>query len=92
VQRQGLYDKVFRTALKDKGSITSQDRVGQMSSPFRDKLRQALPQEMSSMGPQEMRSGNMNQPINYTTPTPPQNWGSLEYDVGALPLQQQGGI
>jgi hypothetical protein len=92
VQRQGLYDKVFRTALKDKGSITSQNRVGPMSSPFHDKLRQELPQEMSSSGPQEMRGEQMEQPINYTTPTPPQNWGSLEYDVGALPLQQQGGI
>tara|TARA_R110000751_G_scaffold35552_2_gene87285 strand:- start:532 stop:2085 length:1554 start_codon:yes stop_codon:yes gene_type:complete len=88
VQRQGLYDKVFRTALKDKGSITSQNRVGPMSSPFHDKLRQELPQEMSSSGPQEMRGEQMEQPINYTTPTPPQNWGSLEYDVGALPLQQ----
>ena len=64
VQRQGLYDKVFRTALKDKGSITSQNRVGPMSSPFHDKLRQELPQEMSSSGPQEMRGEQMEQPIN----------------------------
>ena len=83
VRRQGLYDKLFRTALQDKGSLSSTQRSGKQSTPFHEKLQQSLPQSMSSVTPQ----GPTFMPsIDYTLPTPPENWGSLQYDVGGLPL------
>ena len=86
VRRQGLYDKLFRTALQDKGSLSSVDRTGQMSNPFHQKLQQSLPQSMSSVTPQ----GPTFMPsIDYTLPTPSENWGSLQYDVGGLPLMEE---
>tara|TARA_R100000458_G_C8236389_1_gene216631 strand:- start:582 stop:1190 length:609 start_codon:yes stop_codon:yes gene_type:complete len=83
VRRQGLYGKLFRTALQDLGSLSSVDRTGIMSNPFHQKLQQTLPQSMSSVSPQANTS---QMSIDYTVPMPPESWGDLQYDVGGLPL------
>ena len=88
VRRQGLYDKLFRTALQDKGSLGSVHRTGPMSSPFHQKLQQSLPQNMSSLSPQ----GTFMPTIDYNTLAPPEGWGSLQYDVGGLPLVDESAV
>jgi len=89
VRRRGLYDKLFRTVLQDKGSLSSTERSGHMSQPFHQKLQQSLPQSMHSTSPQ---GPTFMQSIDYTLPTPPENWGSLQYDVGGLPLVDESAL
>ena len=89
VRRRGLYDKLVRTVLQDKGSLSSTQRSGNKSTPFHQKLQQSLPQSMSSVTPQ----GPTFMPsIDYTLPTPPENWGSLQYDVGGIPLVDESAV